>query len=355
MQGLGPRSAKESGGGGGDERSDDPKGVKSKGLPEAFIGSLEDSDDESENRGVARRTRAHISLADIDLDYIESMMPLPDEGDMGFQFHDDDEEYANFLSAINLDFEVGGDAAGGGETNARRPPATLRDDDDDESDDDDYANVDPKAARVERRARRYQAANAPILAAATDLPDPQKRRTKRKEYTYRYRSKLDRPEYKERPVWSTVVTRNARLRGRRRRRRRRRRKNGTAPGAAGPGAAAGPAALAGPALPKAEFTRAQIGTLHAMISDHVQLLLTTFARGAWDIDPVANAAAQRAHRLLGQMLETVKARLMAKDAAKDPPHAEACFAPPAAAAGPDADGARRWVPPLDPGIHACTR
>ena len=82
-----------------------------------------------------------------------------------------------------------------------------------------------------------------------------------------------------------------------------------------------------------------------MISDHVQLLLTTFARGAWDIDPVANAAAQRAHRLLGQMLETVKARLMAKDAAKDPPHAEACFAPPAAAAGPDADGARRWVPP----------
>ena len=171
VQGLGPRSAKESGGGGGDERSDDPKGVKSKGLPEAFIGSLEDSDDESENRGVARRTRAHISLADIDLDYIESMMPLPDEGDMGFQFHDDDEEYANFLSAINLDFEVGGDAAGGGETNARRPPATLRDDDDDESDDDDYANVDPKAARVERRAR-YQAANAPILAARRTCPIP---------------------------------------------------------------------------------------------------------------------------------------------------------------------------------------
>ena len=349
VQGLGPRSAKESGGGGGDERSDDPKGVKSKGLPEAFIGSLEDSDDESENRGVARRTRAHISLADIDLDYIESMMPLPDEGDMGFQFHDDDEEYANFLSAINLDFEVGGDAAGGGETNARRPPATFRDDDDDESDDDDYANVDPKAARVERRARRYQAANAPILAAATDLPDPQKRRTKRKEYTYRYRSKLDRPEYKERPVWSTVVTRNARLRAAAAAAAAAAAKNGTAPGAAGPGAAAGPAALAGPALPKAEFTRAQIGTLHAMISDHVQLLLTTFARGAWDIDPVANAAAQRAHRLLGQMLETVKARLMAKDAAKDPPHAEACFAPPAAAAGPDADGARRWIPPPRPG------
>ena len=62
-----------------------------------------------------------------------------------------------------------------------------------------------------------------------------------------------------------------------------------------------------------------------MISDHTQLLLTTFARGAWDIDPVANAAAQRACKLLGQMLETVKARLIAKDAAKDPPHAEACF------------------------------
>ena len=44
--------------------------------------------------------------------------------------------------------------------------------------------------------------------------------------------------------------------------------------------------------------------------------VTTCARGAWDIDPVANAAAQRACKLLGQMLETVKARLIAKDAAK---------------------------------------
>ena len=341
------RSVKESGGGGDAEGSDDPP---RQCLPKPFIGSLEDSDDESENRGVARRTRAHISLADIDLDYIESMMPLPDEGDMGFQFHDDDEEYANFLSAINLDFEVGGDAAAGGEKNARQPLATLRDDDD-ESDDDDYANVDPKAARVERRARRYQAANAPILAAATDLPDPQKRHTKRKEYTYRYQSKLDRPEYKERPVWSTVVTRNARLRAEAAAAAAAAAKTGIAVGhAGGPGVAAGPAALVGPALPRAEFTRAQIGALHAMISDHVQLLLTTFARGAWDVDPIANAAAQRAHKLLGQMLETVRARLMAKDAAKDPPHVDACFARAAAtAAGSDADGSRRWLPPPRPG------
>ena len=323
--------------------------LRRKTLPKPYIGSLEDSDDESENRGVARRTRAHVSLADIDLDYIESMMPLPDEGDMGFQFHDDDEEYANFLSAINLDFEVGGagDAAGGGEKNARRPLATLRDDDDDD-DDDDYANVDPKAARVERRARRYQAANAPILAAATELPDPQKRHTKRKEYVYRYQSKLDRPEYKERPVWSTVVTRNARLRAEAAAAAAAAAKNGTAPGlAGGPGAKTGTAAIVGPALPRAEFTRAQIGALHAMISDHVQLLLTTFARGAWDIDPVANGAAQRACKLLGQMLETVKARLIAKDAAKDPPHAEACFSRAATTEGSVAE-TRRWLPPPRP-------
>ena len=80
-----------------------------------------------------------------------------------------------------------------------------------------------------------------------------------------------------------------------------------------------------------------------MISDHVQLLLTTFARGAWDIDPVANAAAQRAHRLLGQMLETVKARLMAKDAAKDPPHAEASRRRRRRQARTPT--ARRWSPP----------
>jgi hypothetical protein len=348
--------AKESGG--EDEKNlrgaSDEKDATRKTLPKPYIGSLEDSDDESENRGVARRTRAHISLADIDLDYIESMMPLPDEGDMGFQFHDDDEEYANFLSAINLDFEVGGagDAAGGGEKNARRPLATLRDDDeDDDDDDDDYANVDPKAARVERRARRYQAANAPILAAATELPDPQKRHTKRKEYVYRYQSKRDRPEYKERPVWSTVVTRNARLRAEAAAAAAAAAKNGTAPGlAGGPGAKTGPAAIVGPALPRAEFTRAQIGALHAMISDHTQLLLTTFARGAWDIDPVANAAAQRACKLLGQMLETVKARLIAKDAAKDPPHAEACFsrAIPTTEGSDKGETNLRWLPPPRP-------
>jgi hypothetical protein len=81
-----------------------------------YVGSLDDSGDESENVGVARRTRAHISLADIDLDYIETLMPLPDECGMGFQFHDDDEEYANFLSALDFDIATGvggGDAVGG--------------------------------------------------------------------------------------------------------------------------------------------------------------------------------------------------------------------------------------------------
>ena len=102
--------------GGSDGFDEPPVGVPRAPAMKPYVGSLDDSGDESENVGVARRTRAHISLADIDLDYIETLMPLPDECGMGFQFHDDDEEYANFLSALDFDIATGvggGDAVGG--------------------------------------------------------------------------------------------------------------------------------------------------------------------------------------------------------------------------------------------------
>ena len=101
----------------------------------------------------SRSARANLSLVDIDFDFIERMMPLPDEGDEGFQFFDDEEEYANFLSAVNLDFEVGDDGEGREDDAAK---VTEADDEDDDDDDDDYAAVDPKAARVERRATRHR-------------------------------------------------------------------------------------------------------------------------------------------------------------------------------------------------------
>ena len=76
--------------------------------------------------GIAKRTRANLSLVDIDFDFIERMMPLPDEGDEGFQFFDDEEEYANFLSAVNLDFEVGDDGEGREDDAAKARKRTMR-------------------------------------------------------------------------------------------------------------------------------------------------------------------------------------------------------------------------------------
>ena len=322
------------GGVAGDAFDDPPDEIEAQAMK--LLGSLDDSGGESENvGGVARRTRAHLDLADIDLDYIESMMPLPDEGDMAFQFHDDDDEYANFLSALDFDIgaevggeDVGGDAGGG--ERAGRHIATLRHSDDDESDDDDYANVDPKAARVERRARR----DLWIHGAATDLPSPQTRNTERTKTAYKYKSKLDRPEYRERPVWSTVVTRNARLRA-----------EAAKAAAAGNANAANGAAISAVTRQPivAHFTPQQTGTLHKMINDHVQLLLQTFARGAWDRDPGANGAARHACALLTQMLEEVKGRLIAKNTTKDPPHSSICFARPT---GYDT---KKWWLPARPG------
>ena len=195
-------------------------------------------------------------------------------------------------------------------------------DEEEDEDDDDYAVVDPAAARVERRIQGSLAdhagalldlagggardagggavggavggtcggaagggavAHRPLHEALPAMP-PRAHHGK-----YVYRPKAERPQYRERPVYSTMRTRRARL--------------ATAAAAAGdeppqssynpaavvPSAGeaaaawAGAGAVAGPNfLPRSEFTARQIGTLHKMMHDHVQLLLTTFARTAWD-------------------------------------------------------------------------
>ena len=321
------------------------------------MGTL-DSDGDS-TAGIAKRTRANLSLVDIDFDFIERMMPLPDEGDEGFQFFDDAEEYANFLSAINLDFEVGGEdagaqaddeggaAAGGNDGTKTRAVATLASDDD-SSDDDDYAEVDPKAARVERRARKYREkereAHQTVAGGSTELPEAQARKAGRRHPRWTYKPKIERPQYKERPVWSTVRTRRMRQAMEERVARQAECAGDGAPAAANDTGGTGGAALAAAATPAApatraptaaaaqpevpyrgEFTPAQIGELHKMIGDHVQLLLQTWARSAWDPTPASQMAARQTHLLIDNMLNVTKGRLMAKIRAREPPHAAACF------------------------------
>ena len=281
------------------------------------LGSL-GSDGEGSDTGIAKRTRANLSLVDIDLEYIEKMMPLPDDDAHGeFQLFDDEEEYENFLSAINLDFEVGddgvqGDDEGGG-------------DDEDDEDDEDYALVDPKAARVERRLRRV----------VGDLP-PVKRRKKTHQASYVYRPKHERPQYRERPVYSTVRTRRARLAAERKAQLQKAMAVAAPPSSAAavqvpPAASAGggesevvataPVCL----LPRGQFTPAQIGTLRKLVYEHVQLLMQTYARTAWDPNPVSQRIAKSTHGMILQLVGATRARLMYKARSKEPPHDPACF------------------------------
>ena len=132
-----------------------------------------DDEDLAAADAIARRTRAHVSLADRALDELE--MPT-DEAleEAEFEFLDEENEYANFLSALNIleqpnalaELEAG--VGGGVDADA---------DDDDDDNDDDYAEEDPKAAELELRVREERRAAA--RAGAASVPQSVLRRSER--------------------------------------------------------------------------------------------------------------------------------------------------------------------------------
>ena len=297
------------------------------GQKRRLLGSLA-SDDEGADAGPAKRTRANLSLVDIDFDFIERMLPLPDEDAFGeYGEYDDKEEWSNFLSAISLDFQVPEEDDAGARADDEGTGAGSAGDDEEDEEDEDYAVIDPKAARVERR-----------LALAT-LPPAVRRKTKRRKTKYVYRPKSERPQYRERPIYSFVRTRSARQAAERKKR------------AAEETAAAAPgktptdimmsnlgdaAKVSGrpsarplaPSIPRGDFTPAQVAALHKTIHDHVQLLLQTYARTAWNQTPEAQLVARRTRGLIEQLVHDTKQRLMLKVQSKAPPYPTEWFASP---------------------------
>ena len=70
------------------------------------MGSLASDGDGSDNCP-AKRTRANLSLVGVDLEFIEKMMPLPDEDPMAeFQFFDDDDEVGQCLRSMHNIYTV---------------------------------------------------------------------------------------------------------------------------------------------------------------------------------------------------------------------------------------------------------
>ena len=133
-----------------------------------------DDEDLAAVDAIARRTRAHVSLADRALDELE--MPT-DEAleEAEFEFLDEENEYANFLSALNILEEPNAlaelEAGVGGGVDADE------DDDDEDDNDDDYAEEDPKAAELELRVREERRAAA--RAGAASVPQSVLRRSER--------------------------------------------------------------------------------------------------------------------------------------------------------------------------------
>ena len=308
------------------------------GQKRRLLGSLA-SDDEGEDAGPAKRTRANLSLVDIDFDFIERMLPLPDEDAFGeYGEYDDKEEWSNFLSAISLDFQVPEEEdAGARADDEGGAPAGFAGDEEDDEDDEDYAVVDPKAARVERR-----------LALAT-LPPAARRKTKRRKTKYVYRPKSERPQYRERPIYSFTRARSARQAAERKRRTAEE-AVAAATGTTGtndpPEATKGidrpPARPLAPSIPRGDFTPTQVSALHKMIHDHVQLLLQTYARTAWNQTPAAQLVARRTRGLIEQLVQDTKQRLIMKVQSKALPYPTGWFASPHVA--------RRTVPETQPAV-----
>ena len=172
VQGLGPRSAKESGGGGGDERSDDPKGVKSKAASRGVhrvAGGFRRRI--GEPRRGSTHARAHFARG--------HRLGLHREHDASPRRRRHGVPVPRRRRGVR-EFPVrhkpglrGGRGRGGRRRNERAAAAgdaprrrrrrvgrrRLRE-------------RRPESARVERRARRYQAANAPIQRRRRTCPIP---------------------------------------------------------------------------------------------------------------------------------------------------------------------------------------
>ena len=250
---------------------------------------------------------------------------------------------------------------------------TEADDEDDDDDDDDYAAVDPKAARVERRATRHRmmerdgdAPHVTVAGGRTELPEARARRTARRDGPYRYKSKLERPQYRERPVWSTVRTRRMRQAAEAAKAALEAAKKQIA--SAGEGGMDTP--QGGSSRSPGHGVVGESATSRATGAVPRRLRAVASGRAAQDdqrpratapsdvrkvgVGPHAGgaAAARKTLSLINNMLNVTKGRLMAKIRSKEPPHPAERFAKPPAENAGGHKKTSSWWPPRPPAEKA---
>lgn len=254
------------------------------------------SEDESDD-AICRRTRARYSLASFSLDELEAFLQETDDED-DVQNVDDEEEYRKFLAAVLL----------GGEANNQSAQETQNVDDDDEDNDADF-EIELEEA-LESDYEEGVVEKAPADHNKKIGWRPETRQNKRKKASVEYERKL--LEQTKRPLRPLLPITH----------------NGPLIPIPNPNQKTWIPEAAGNQVSSAEdglingFTPYQIGQLHCLIHEHVQLLIQTYSICV--LDPSRQDVASQLQGLIFEMLhkrDEVKA-------CRSKPYPDTYFSPP---------------------------
>ncbi|XP_031478922.1 uncharacterized protein LOC116249792 isoform X1 [Nymphaea colorata] len=266
--------------------------------PVIHVQNGQGNEEEDDEDAICRRTRARVSLRDLSLDELEMFLQESDEEDY-FQNVDDEEEYRKFLAAV-----IGNpDADGEGNQEANRKEDI---EDDDEDDDADFemeieAALESDPDESWSRKGRKEKLQVPIHRPET--------RQKKRQKAEKNKDRLvgsNKPLRPLLPLTANIqVARSSELGASR--------------------LLADSVHPFNPAVPTVDansFTAHQIGQLHCLIYEHVQLLIQVFSLCV--LDPARQEIADKAKGLIFELADKCDEAL----AWKKVPYPDYCFHPP---------------------------
>ncbi|CAN6457158.1 unnamed protein product [Victoria cruziana] len=255
------------------------------------------SEEEDDEDAICRRTRARVSLRDLSLDELEMFLQETDEEDY-FQNVDDEEEYRKFLAAV-----IGNpDAVGEGNQEASR----KEDIEDDDEDDADFEMEIEAALESDPDESWSQKSKKEKFRVPVHRPETRQKKRQKAEKSKDRLLGSNKPLRPLLPLTANVqVARSSELGARR--------------------LLTDSVHPFNPAMPTVDansFTAHQIGQLHCLIYEHVQLLIQVFSLCV--LDPARQEIADKAKGLILQLAENRDEVL----AWKKTPYPDYCFCAP---------------------------
>lgn len=261
-----------------------------------------DDDASAAPEAICKRTRAHYSLVDMSLEELETFLQEPDEKDY-FPNVNDQEEYQKFLAAV---LEEGAAP----DRSDMRHDSSVQEEEDEDDDDGDFV------AEVEEALESDQEGSAAAEESGVGEPSSRSRhmvvtREKRRQRSRKRRVLCVDTGRLLRPLIPFAGSK----------------KSGDLVRAAATGGVGGnvghsAASRSSSKLPANGFTAHQIGQLHCLVHEHVQLLIQVFALSI--LEPSRQQIAIDTHKMLVEMAERRSAVLSWKKSA----FPDFCFRPP---------------------------